>query len=215
MSETAPTGLMPTIETLRGEVLKNAMEIALHGLSRFRLGERVIETYAFGRSGRIEDPALHTAVGGIDFENPIMVGAGWDKKGRAIRGLYNLGFSGVEVGTVPLNGQPGNKKPRMWTMGKHHGVGLNRLGFNSLGSEKVDTNLEDQVPFPCPIGVNIGKNKDTSDEESAEAHAEVVRRLYRHADYLVFNPSSPNTLIFGSYSVKSHYASTLLLCKML
>ena len=31
MSETAPTGLMPTIETLRGEVLKNAMEIALHG----------------------------------------------------------------------------------------------------------------------------------------------------------------------------------------
>ena len=181
------------IETLQSEGLKTAAEIALSSLGKFSLGERVIERYAFGEEGRIEDDALCTTVAGIEFENPIMVGAGWDKKGRAVRGLYNLGFSGVEVGTVPLYGQPGNLKPRMWTMGRRHGVGLNRLGFNSPGSEVVDRYLEKGEPFPCPVGINVGKNKVTPDEQSPWTHAEVVRQLYEHASYFVFNPSSPNT----------------------
>lgn len=185
--------LRSDIEILQGETFKTVAELALHGLAKRRAGERLISYYAFEGEPRLQHPSLHTEVAGIHFENPITVGAGWDKKGRAIRGLYNLGFSGVEVGTVPLFGQPGNPKPRLWTIDKEHSVGLNRLGFNSPGSEVIERNLQTQLPLPCPIGINVGKNKLMPDEMSPWAHAEVVRRLYSYANYFVFNPSSPNT----------------------
>lgn len=188
--------LRPTIEYLRSEGFKSAAEVTLAGLSHYARGEELIEWYAFGSSGRVEDPALHTEISGIPLENPVMVGAGWDKKGRAIRGLYDLGFSAVEAGTIPLGGQPGKPRPRMWTFGNNHGVGLNRLGFNSDGSEVSERYFEALQPFPCPVGVNVGKNNyipDIPEELSPWAHAEVVKKLYPYADYFVFNPSSPNT----------------------
>lgn len=186
--------LKPTVEIIKGEGLKTAAEVALWGLAKSTVGEMAIERYAHGVfRERLVDPRLRTVVGGIEFENPVTVGAGWDKKGRAVRGLYNLGFSAVEVGTVPLFGQPGNVKPRLGTVGKRHGVGWNRLGFNSVGSEAVDRYLKAQQPYPCPVGVNVGKNKLMPDDQSPWAHAEVVRNLYQRANYFVFNPSSPNT----------------------
>ncbi len=181
------------LEIIKGEGLKSAAELSLHHLSQSELGARIIEAYAFGLERRIYDPRLHTEIAGMEFDSPIMVGAGWDKKGRAIRGLYNLGYSGVEGGTIPLLGQPGNPKPRMGTVGTKHGVGWNRLGFNSDGAEAVGRNLEAGLPFPCPVGINIGKSKVIPDELSPWAHAEVVKTLYKYADYFVFNPSSPNT----------------------
>lgn len=185
--------LRPTIEIAKGELLKTGAEVALAGLSRFGMGEKLLERYAFGMEGRLDNPALHVVVGGIEYESPVMVGAGWDKKGRAVRGLYDIGFSAVEVGTVPLFGQPGNIKPRLWTLDSDHSVGLNRLGFNSPGSEAVDRYLAAGEPFPCPVGVNVGKNKLMPDEQSPWAHAQVVKNLYKYASYFVFNPSSPNT----------------------
>ncbi len=185
--------LKPAIETLKGEGLKTAAEVALHGLSRFPLGERLLETYAHGLEGRIRDPRLNTSLAGMDFDHPIMVGPGWDKKGRAVRGLYSLGYSAVENGTVPLLGQPGSMKPRMGTVGPKHSVGWNRLGFNSPGAEAVERSLGSEKPFPCHVGINIGKNKVIPDELSPWAHAEATKILYNHASYFVFNPSSPNT----------------------
>ncbi|HUC88369.1 MAG TPA: dihydroorotate dehydrogenase (quinone) [Candidatus Binatia bacterium] len=185
--------LRPTIETFSSEHLKTAAEITLAGLSKHPWGERVIERYAFWPEERVESPALHTEISGIELENPVMVGAGWDKKGRAVWGLYHLGFSGVEVGTVPLFAQPGNPRPRMWTFGNRHSVGLNRLGFNSNGVETSAQHLEEQQPFRYPVGINVGKNKLMTDDMSPQAHAEVVKHLYKFASYFVFNPSSPNT----------------------
>jgi len=185
--------LREQFEVAKGEGLKTAAEYTLHLLGKTALGEKAIERWAFELSDRVEDPALLTTLAGIEFENPIMVGAGWDKKGWAVRGLYQLGFSGVEVGTVPLFPQPGNKKPRMETVGQRHGVGHNSLGFNAKGVEVVKTNLDDQQPFPCPVGINVGKNKLVAASFSPWAHAEVVMRLYPYASYFVFNPSSPNT----------------------
>jgi dihydroorotate dehydrogenase len=185
--------LRPFIETQRSEGLKTATEIVLSGLSRYKKGEELIEWYAFGGSGRIEDEALHTEISGIPLDNPVMAGAGWDKKGRCIRGLFRLGFSAEEAGTILMFGQIGREKPRQWTFGDHHGVGLNRLGFNAEGVEANERYLEPQQPFPFPVGINVGKNNLMPDKLSPWAHAEVVKRLYRFADYFVFNPSSPNT----------------------
>jgi dihydroorotate dehydrogenase len=177
-------------ETLEGEHLKSAAEVALHGLARYRLGQEVIEVIAGGE--RITDLRLNIELAGMVFENPLMVGAGWDKKGRCVDGLYYLGFAGTEVGSVLLLPQAGNPRPRLWTDKRSRSVGLNRLGFNSSGSEVVAANLDGQHR-PGVTGISIGKNKLVPDAYSPEFHAAVVPLLYEYADYFVINVSSPNT----------------------
>lgn len=180
-------------ETLVGETFKAGAERALHTFGSFEAGHRLLETYAFGLGGRIVDPRLHTTLAGITLEHPTMVGAGWDKKGKAVLGLYYIGAAGTEVGTVPCFGQPGNDKPRLWTIDDDHGVGLNRMGFNSEGKQAVRTNIDRHHSIPGVLGVNVGKNKDLADIHSPYYHASVVEDFNDVADYFVFNPSSPNT----------------------
>lgn len=174
-------------ETLESEQLKTAAELALHGLAKINHSERL---FALARgSERIEDPALETKVGGMYFENPLLVGAGWDKKGWAVDGLYALGFAGTEVGSVLVHPQAGNSRPRLWYRA---GAGLNRLGFNSVGMEAVAANLDQQKKDGI-VGISIGKNKLTPDDNAPWAHAAVAERLYEYADYFVINVASPNT----------------------
>lgn len=179
--------LRSTVETLEGESLKTLAEFGLHSLARVQFNKRVFD---FIRGGeRIEDNRLHTIVAGLDFENPVMVGAGWDKKGWAVDGLYALGFAGTEVGSVLVHPQKGNPRPRLWYK---DGAGLNRLGFNSKGQEAVAGYLENQNRSGI-TGISLGKNKLTPDEHAPWAHAEVARRLLGFADYFVVNVASPNT----------------------
>lgn len=188
-----PESVHRRIEIIEGEGLKTAAEVALSGLSRTAFGEKLIELYAFGFGGRIADPSLHTTVAGIDFENPVLFGAGWDKKGRAVRGLHALGFAGGEVGTVLPYPQYGNEKPRLWTINEAHSVGLNRLGFNSLGMEAVAGYLEGLGELDFPIGINVGKNKIAPNEHAPWSSATVIKRLYPFASYFSLGVSSPNT----------------------
>lgn len=181
--------LQQTRETLEGESLKSLAEFGLHHMAMSRLGRKALEAVSGGE--RIEDPRLHTEVAGLRFENPVMVGAGWDKTGGSVDGLYALGFSGTEVGSVLVHPQPGNPKPRLWT-DTTHSVGLNRMGFNSSGMETVATNLDEQRRQGV-VGVSIGKNKLTPDEHAPWAHAAVAERLHDLADYFVINVASPNT----------------------
>lgn len=181
------------IETFEGEGLKTAAEISLHGLSQTHLGLNALERYAFGSEGRIIDSRLNAEVAGINFDNPVIVGAGWDKKGRAIHGLQALGFGGVEVGTVLPFAQPGNEKPRLWTINADHSVGLNRLGYNSPGMDKVEKYLKAGQPLPCNIGLNVGRNKIMPNEMASWAHEQVIKKLGSYASYIVLGISSPNT----------------------
>ncbi len=186
-------GLQATWETLESERLKHAAEFSLHALARYAIGQKLMEWAQGGE--RVEDARLQTEVGGLLLENPVLVGAGWDKKGWAVDGLYALGFAGTEVGTVTVHPQPGNPQPRMWYKS---GAGLNQLGFNSPGMEKVAGYLDAQKQRPGglhqgKVGINVGKNKLTPDEHAPWAHAAVADRLYDYADYFVLGVSSPNT----------------------
>lgn len=180
-------------EIMKGEYLKAGAEISLQALGKLTIGQEMLETYAFGVHGRIEDERLRTKVAGVDFENPVTVGAGWDKKGRAVHGLYHLGFAGVEVGTVLPFSQQGNPRPRLWTISEDHSVGLNRLGFNSPGMDKVVDHLDAAQLLPCPVGINVGRNKITPNQHAAWSHAQVIQRLGAHASYITLGISSPNS----------------------
>jgi dihydroorotate dehydrogenase len=140
---------------------------------------------------RVVSPALHTTVAGIEFDNPTIVAAGWDKPGKSVRGLYELGFGGIEIGSVLEFAQPGNPKPRQFVVAP--GVAINALGFNTPGMEAVAANLLRYQGLNIPLGINIGKNKEVPEADAPRAYAVVAKRLYKEATYFVVNVSSPNT----------------------
>jgi len=163
---------------------------ALHLAEATPFTLKLLELFA-DRHRRFTDERLRVVLGGVEFDNPVIVGAGWDKVGRAVKSLYTLGFAGVEVGSVLAYAQEGNPRPRQFIMSP--GVALNRLGFNTPGMDAVARNLERYQGSGIPIGISLGKNRAVEAKDAAEAHAVVARKLYDAAAYFAINVSSPNT----------------------
>ena len=132
---------------------------------------------------------------GLNFENLLGMAAGFDKNGQLIRELHALGFGHVEIGTVTPRAQPGNPKPRLFRLPKNRAL-INRMGFNNEGADvvadRIRTLRNSGVPLPV-IGINIGKNRDTSAQDAASDYELAATKLAPLADYLVINVSSPNT----------------------
>jgi dihydroorotate dehydrogenase len=143
-----------------------------------------------GRRAPAFDFSLRSA--GLELAHPVALAAGLDKDGHAVSGLFALGFAAVEVGTVTPRPQPGNPAPRLFRL-PEHGALINRLGFNNAGAEEAAAHLRSARWRPGPLGINIGKNKDTSLDEAPADYLACVSALASHADYLVVNASSPNT----------------------
>jgi dihydroorotate dehydrogenase len=135
---------------------------------------------------------LPTKAFGLNFPNPVGLAAGLDKNGAHIDALLALGFGYVEVGTVTPRPQDGNPKPRMFRLPQHKAV-INRLGFNNLGVDALVRNVERARRRGGLLGINIGKNKDTANEEAAKDYLYCLERVYPLADYITVNISSPNT----------------------
>jgi len=135
---------------------------------------------------------------GLTFRNPVGLAAGYDKDAEAVKGLATLGFGHIEVGTVTPKPQPGNPLPRVFRLPEEQAV-INRMGFPGKGSAVVAgnlkrLNLETFRRSNIVIGVNIGKNKDTPNEEAVADYLELLQGFASHADYLAINISSPNTV---------------------
>ena len=136
---------------------------------------------------------LPTKAFGLAFPNPVGLAAGLDKNGAHIDALLALGFGFVEVGTVTPRPQPGNPKPRMFRLPEHEAV-INRLGFNNQGVDVLARNVEKaRRTSGALLGINIGKNKDTPNEDAASDYLHCLRKVYPLADYVTVNISSPNT----------------------
>ncbi|MDF5208398.1 dihydroorotate dehydrogenase (quinone), partial [Vibrio parahaemolyticus] len=121
---------------------------------------------------------------------PIGLAAGFDKNALAVEPLESLGFGFIEVGTVTLRPQAGNPKPRLFRLEEDLAL-LNRMGFNNDGSDAVASRLS-KLRCKCPIGVNIGRNKDVANEDAVEDYVKVFEIVAPHADYVAINVSSPN-----------------------
>ena len=138
-------------------------------------------------------PADPFTLWGLRFPNRVGLAAGFDKNADALPGLARLGFGFLEVGTVTPRPQPGNPHPRLFRLPQDRAI-INRLGFNNKGHAYMRARLEklpDWVRQRCRIGVNLGKNKDSTD--AAADYALGVTVFADLADYLVVNISSPNT----------------------
>lgn len=140
------------------------------------------------------DPALKTALAGMELSHPVGLAAGFDKNAEAPDALLNAGFAFVEVGAVTPRPQHGNPQPRLFRLREDKAV-INRMGFNNEGLEAVKTRLEARQDSPSKamgaVGVNLGANKDS--EDRANDYAVLLKALSGLADFFTVNISSPNT----------------------
>jgi len=161
------------------------------GLASLRLGLVKL----FSGSGRSaiprKDRMLEAERFGLRFANPIGLAAGFDKNGSVIDQMADLGFGFVEVGTVTLEPQPGNPKPRMFRLPADRAL-INRLGFNNSGSKEIAESIA-ASRHRCVVGINIGKNKDVDIDKAVENYIECFEAVHHAADYIAVNVSSPNT----------------------
>ena len=128
---------------------------------------------------------------GLTFKNPVGLAAGFDKDAKLINEWGNYGFGFVEIGTITPKAQAGNEQPRLFRL-VNDGAIINRMGFNNEGVEAAITRLK-QRNNSIIIGGNIGKNKNTPNENAVDDYLYCFEALFNYVDYFVVNVSSPNT----------------------
>jgi dihydroorotate dehydrogenase len=129
---------------------------------------------------------------GLVFANPLGLAAGFDKDGEIVGAMAELGFGWLEVGTVTPRPQAGNPRPRLFRYPEARSL-ENRMGFNNDGAAALEARLRRSWPAAVPVGVNLGKNKDTPNDRALEDYLGMMKVFRQRCDYFVVNVSSPNT----------------------
>ena len=140
----------------------------------------------------VTEPIITQEIFGRTFLNPVGLGAGFDKDGQYISAMPTLGFGFTEIGTVTPKPQDGNAKPRLFRLIEDSSI-QNAMGFNNKGKDFMLRQLNKLYFFDYPIGINIGKNKLTSEEDALNDYETLFRAFKDYGDYIVINISSPNT----------------------
>ncbi len=138
------------------------------------------------------DDSLKQELLGLYFANPVGLAGGFDKNATMLRAMSALGFGFLEFGTLTLKPQKGNEKPRLFRLVKEQSL-QNSMGFNNDGKDKILQRLKDLYPFILPLGANIGKNKETSNENAVKDYIALIKSFNNFCDYFTINISSPNT----------------------
>ena len=198
--------LRPILFQLDPEQAHDLTVYLLHQLGRFpRLSLALRRLLIPGTPRRVD-------FCGLEFPNPLGLAAGYDKDGTAWKGLVGLGFGHVEVGTVTPRPQSGNPRPRIFRHPPARAV-INRMGFPGKGGRFVAEQLQPRgaggLRDEIILGVNIGKNKDTPNQEAVKDYLFLLREFAPLADYLVVNVSSPNTIGLRRLQARDHLESLL------
>lgn len=168
---------------------------SVHHLSLHFLRQRWFSQACAARA-RFYYPNLTRRIWNLTFSNPIGLAAGFDKNAVALNAWEDLGFGFAEIGTVTPRPQPGNPCPRIFRIPESKAL-INRMGFPNDGAEVIAHRLEQLKAsgrWPAfPVGINIGKQKETPAEEAPDDYLASFRLLRPYADYFVINVSSPNT----------------------
>lgn len=155
------------------------------------------------------DQSLERQVMGLTFKNPVGLAAGFDKDGKLIAPLSNLGFGFIEIGTITPKPQAGNPQPRLFRLPKDEAL-INRMGFNNEGVDAMVKRLEKLKKRPLIIGGNIGKNKITPNKEAIRDYEICFEQLFPYVDYFAVNVSSPNTPNLREFQDKEPLKNLLL-----
>ncbi len=157
---------------------------------RFEVGRRAAR-HAFG----FRDERLRVSCGGLSFDNPIGLAAGFDKNGRAPALLGTLGFGHVEIGSVSGYPSNGNPRPRLFRLPEDEAIVVS-YGVPNDGAEVISRRLDGDRP-PARLGVNLVKTNDPArpavEPDVYEDYARSFELLQESADYIALNMSCPNS----------------------
>jgi len=171
----------------------------LHNLGQAEPLAKLLEKYFL-----VNDKRLEQKLWGLKFPNPIGLAAGFDKNGVAIRGLKALGFGFLEIGTITPLRQEGKPRQRIFRFPKDLAL-INRMGFNNFGAEEVTAILRRTKKLSIPLGISLGKGKDTPLEKAVDDYIRVLRKMYLWGDYFVGNLASPNTAGLRELQTKKYF----------
>lgn len=142
-------------------------------------------------SGTPPASTLTVKIGSQQWKSPIGLAAGLDKNAEALSFFAEQGFGALECGTITLKPQMGNPRPRLFRYPKEESL-RNAMGFPNEGLIHIAPRLE-AFGRALTLGANIGKNKDSTPEESIDELSTMMATLEDDVDYFVVNVSSPNT----------------------
>ncbi|KAF5338351.1 hypothetical protein D9611_012505 [Ephemerocybe angulata] len=208
----------------RSAIHRYVLNPTLRALCDAETGHKLaVKALKYGLTARdqVEDDAvLHSEIWGQPVNNPLGIAAGFDKDGEAVDGLFNLGFSWVEIGSVTPKPQAGNPKPRVFRLEEDNAI-INRYGFPSQGASFVVSRLKERIPHWFAVeperaslrpgdllAVNLGKNKE-SPADSIDDFLTGVKTFGPLSDVLVINVSSPNTPGLRGLQNKDHLEKLL------
>lgn len=139
-----------------------------------------------------EHPSLATRVAGIDFKNPIGLGAGFDKDVRLTKIMPAVGFGFMEVGAITHFPYRGNDGSRLARLPKDRAL-IVYYGLKNDGAEAIEKKLR-RLDFAFPVGVNIAKTNrtDVRGDASVADYVATYQALARYFSYVTLNVSCPN-----------------------
>jgi dihydroorotate dehydrogenase len=130
---------------------------------------------------------------GHQFQNPLGVAGGVDKSGSQLLAWQALGAGFVEVGTITPKPQVANPGKIMDRDYRTRSL-WNKMGFPNEGIQALKIRLEKiQHQLHIPLFINIGKNRDTPNENAHKDYLTCIRELRNSTQVFVINISSPNT----------------------
>ena len=178
--------LRPLFFKLNAETAHNAVLSLLTWMRHIPFG-RLLLRLLYKR----DSPNLAKEVFGIKFPNPVGLAAGLDKNADHYNELSDCGFGFIEVGSLTLEPQSGNPKPRVFRIPKDNAI-INRMGINNCGIRKAICNIQDNPP-ECIMAISLAKNSKSSEEDEIVRDYETSMSLsYDFADMFVLNISCPN-----------------------
>ncbi|MFA6504357.1 MAG: hypothetical protein WCT54_05555, partial [Patescibacteria group bacterium] len=181
--------LKPIFFAFDPEVMHHFFNKVGEGLGRFVFTRAIVRMSC----RPVDDEILHTEIAGIKLNNPLGVGAGFDKEGRIIHTLDAIGFGFAEVGTITGQASPGNKKPRLWRLPEDRALAVN-YGLLSTGADAVKerfANYKRNSPWPIPVGISVAKSNlpNLSGQTGLDDLLSAYQKLEQFASYITVNVS--------------------------
>ncbi|MFC6176078.1 quinone-dependent dihydroorotate dehydrogenase [Companilactobacillus huachuanensis] len=182
--------MMDLYKLVRPVIFKVDPEIDHHivatGLKIFNQTPQVLRTMFQTK----QHSNLGLTVKGVTFDSPIGIAAGFDKKAEFYNSLGALGAGFVEIGSITKNGQPGNKKKRIFRLPADQAI-INRMGLNNLGVEETRKHLAN-TPKHVKIGISVAPGHGLDSDSMIDEMVDNIAQIHSFGDYIALNQSCPN-----------------------
>lgn len=189
--------LKPIFFLMDPEVIHDRMIRAGRILGATFVGRWLVKMMFFSASSMLQQK-----IGGLRFDSPVGLAAGFDKNVELTAVLPFMGFGFAEYGSITGEPCEGNPKPRLWRLPRSRGLVV-YYGLKNRGSVALAKQMSHDFPrmrkwklgkhFVNGISVAKTNCEDTVEcEKGVMDYAKAYENVRDYADYITINISCPN-----------------------